>query len=292
MTIYPPRSWPAVLSLIALMVLVLGVDAALVAALVRSPVDVRSFVISLVIAASLALLAALGYWLWGIATLHYTLDRNALVIYWAGSQSIIPLPSVIAIAPAHEAGIAPRVEGLRWLGYQIGHTHLPEIGKTLVFASRPFAEQVIIKTTSDAYALSPGDPNAFIEEVGARLRLGPTDYVVAETRPNPWLGLGLWRDRLAYVLIGIAAVGVLALFAWVSLSYAGLPESLFFGVSGLPLPRASALFLPTIGLIALLGNLTFAFWVYRRQPAAAYLALGGTVAVQVVMWIAALRGLL
>ena len=291
MTISPPRAWPAILSLIALLLLVLGVDVVLLVALVRSPVDARSLIIGLVVAASLPLLAALGYWLWGILTLRYSLDRNALVVYWAGSQHIIPLPSVIATAPAREAGVTPRVEGLRWLGYQIGQCDLPGIGKTLVFASRPFAEQVIVKTTTDAYALSPGDPDAFIDEMGARLRLGPTDYVAAEMRPNPWLGLGLWRDRLAYTLAGIAALSVIILFAWVSLRYAGLPESLFFGVSGLPLPRVSALFLPTIGLITLLGNAAFAVWVCRRQPAAAYLVLGGALAVQVVVWIAALRGL-
>ncbi len=291
MTIYPPRSWPAILSLIALMLLVLGIDAALLFALLRSPVDARSVVIGLVLAASLPLLAALGYWLWGILTLRYSLDRNALVVYWAGSQHIVPLPGVIAAATAREAGVAPRVEGLRWLGYQIGQADFPDIGRTRVFASRPLAEQVIVKTTTDAYALSPGDPDAFISELGARLRLGPTDYVVAETRPNPWLGLGLWRDRLAYTLVGVAAVSAIILFAWVSLRYGGLPEALFFGVSGLPLPRVSALFLPTIGLLALLGNVAFAVWVYRRQPAAAYLVLGGALAVQIVVWIATLRGL-
>lgn len=291
MTIYPPRRWAAILSLVLLSVLTLAIDVALIWTLTHTPVDARSFIMALIVGVSLPILAALGYWLWGMLTLHYTLDRNVLTITWAGSRYIAPLPSVIAAAPAREAGVAPRVEGLRWLGYQIGQTDLADIGKTLVFASRPFDEQVIVKTTTAAYALSPGDPDQFIEELGARLPLGPTDYVAAETRLNPWLSLGLWRDRLAYSLVGVAALSVVALFAWVSLRYAGLPEQLYFGVSGLPLPRASALFLPTVGLIALLGNIAFAVGAYRRQQAAAYLALGGAVLVQAVVWIAALRGL-
>ena len=288
----PPRSLVSLLLLAGLLVALLAVDIVLAWTLTRSEVGLRALALALVIALSLPVLAVLAYWLWGALTLRYTLDRNALTVHWAGATHVIPLPIVQRLVPGTELPTAPRVQGLRLPGYTVGQAELPDLGRTLFFSTRPLAEQVFVVTPLQTYALSPDDPAAFLAEVATRQRLGPTEYVAQTVRLAPWLGLPIWRDRVAHLLLGVAALACVALYAWVVARYPDLPASLpLRGPTLPPLARLAALLLPTIGLGALVGNGLLAALVHARERGAALLLLGGAVAVQALLWVAAWRGL-
>lgn len=289
MIYHPPRAWPAVLALVALMVALLVADAAMAVSLVRIGIEMRSLILGLLIAASLPLLLTLAYWLWGMLSLRYRVDRNALVIEWAGNRHIVPTPAIRQVYFGQDVPGIPRVVGFRWLGYAVGQGDVAGVGPTVFFSSLPIEGQIILQTARRAYAISPGDRIHFLDELTARARLGPTEPVAEAAELNPWLALGIWRDTLAHRLFAAAVVTLIALFGWVVLRYPSLPSELTLG--GAALPPAAALILPTIGLIALLGNAIFAVMAYRRQRPAAYLVLGGAVLVQMAVWFAALRAL-
>ncbi len=288
----PPRSPIGLIALAALMIVLVAVDIVLAVTLLRSDINLRAFSLGLLIALSLPILALLAYWLWGALTLRYTLDRNSLDIHWVGTEHVVPMAQIRALIPGSEILVPPVVRGLRWPGYTIGEADVSTIGRTLFFATRPLAEQVIVVTPNLAYAISPGDPALFIDEVTARQRLGPTDYVPQTVRVAPWLARPIWRDRLSALLFGLGALACLALFAWVAYLYPTLPDALFLRGIGQPSsPQRVALVLPTIGLLALLGNTVLAALFHTRERVAAYLLLGGALGTQMMLWVAALRGL-
>jgi uncharacterized membrane protein len=76
----------------------------------------------------------------------------------------------------------------------------------------------------------------------------------------------------------------------VSLSYPHLPPTLplHYDVLGLPDrsgPATQVFLLPFIGLLALIANTLLGGLFYRREKVAAYLLWGGTIVVQVLLWI-------
>lgn len=283
----------AIVSLAALIIALMVVDVALAVTLLRGEVNLQSFALGVLIVVSLPIMVLLGYWLWGALRLRYTIDRNAVIIYWAGARHIIPTPRIQRVLDGGSLGPDPQVRGLHWPGYVIGQGLLPNIGRTLFFATRPLAEQVVIVTPDMAYALSPHDPDNFRHELAARLRLGPTDYLPQTVRMSAFLALPLWRDRVMYILLGLATLGCAALYAWICAIYSSLPAQLpLRGVNQPPQPQSTALLLPTIGLLGLVGNAVLAALVHGRERFAAYLLLGGVLLMQILLWIALLRGLL
>lgn len=280
------RATPIALAALALAVIV--VDILLVVTLARTPIGPLTVGLGLLLLLSAPVLLVLGYWLWGLLSLRYALDRNSLAITFAGSTHIIPTPRITTVIPGGELQ-AMTVQGLRWPGLTIGQAEAPGVGRTLVFATRPQAEQVVVVTPDGSYAISPRNPAQFIEEVKTRQRLGPTEYLAQTVRTTPLLALAVWRDRLALGLVGVAGVMCLALFAWVALRYQALPAELV--LRGALLPRGAALVLPLIGGAALAVNSVMAALVHERERPAALIALGGAVAAQAFLWVAALRAL-
>ncbi|MCI0398583.1 MAG: DUF1648 domain-containing protein [Chloroflexi bacterium] len=107
-----------------------------------------------------------------------------------------------------------------------------------------------------------------------------------------------WRDRWSQLLLGLAALLDLALFAYLAAVYGRLPEEvpLHFNRAGLPDRTGvpSGLFvLPLAGLLAWLANGSVGLFFYqaRRERPVAYILWGATVAIELAAWLA-LVGLL
>ncbi len=280
------------LSLLVAILALLAIDAALVLSIARLGVSLPAFLAALVFLVSLPALGLLAYWLWGALSLRYAMDRNAVTIRWAATTHVIPIPNIAAVEGGEEFYVE-RVRGYHWPGLLVGLGQIDGLGSAIICATRPLPEQLILVTHRGDYAISPADRAAFIEELGTRQRLGPTEVVAEATWQPRWMRLPIWRDRLAYGLFGAAAGLLLLLWAWVCLVYSGLPATLAIrGVDLAPLARMVAVWLPLAGVLALLVNSLLALLVHRRERFAAYLSLAGAVAVQVFIWIALLRAVL
>ncbi len=240
-----------------------------------------------------ALAGLFAYWTMALASLRYTVDRNGLVIAWAGIRQIIPLQAIERLVPGTSLEV-PKVHGISWFGYHVGSAEIRRIGSVLFYSTHQAPEQVLYVMTSERnYAISVLDPAAFAREIQVRQDLGPTAEVSHHVeRTLPTLQ-GFWRDRRALLLLtaGAALCGANAILLGVR--YGSLPEVLpFVFPPGDPqpladaalrtrlvdVPRAAAL---VFGLDVVLA-LLFALW----DRVASYTVLMAGVAVQVALLVA------
>lgn len=248
---------------------------------------------ALLVAAPLT--ARLAYWVWGLISLRYVLGRDGLVIHWAASQQIIPMAAITHVL-AGRAYDSP-LTGLRWPGHEVGRSSLrDDMGVSrdaLVYATTPPEDQLVVLTASLAYAISPADPQAFVDDFRLRHRLGPTVAWEQHTARAPIARLSLLADRMALGLLAIAAVLNVLAFLWLTWHYPALPEQIalryrFDPTMGLPTanplsPIASAWNLPLIGLAVLVANGALAAVGHARARFAALLLGTGALLVQLAV---------
>ncbi len=103
----------------------------------------------------------------------------------------------------------------------------------------------------------------------------------------------LARDRTLLILVALALVVNLALFAYLAIRFDALPDllPLHFDVLGQPdrIEAKTSIFgLPIIGLIVFFLNSAFGALAHRPQRAAALLLTASGLLVQILMWIATL----
>ncbi|MGC8838098.1 MAG: PH domain-containing protein [Anaerolineae bacterium] len=210
---HPLRSWRTVRPVLGLALgLFLG-EGGLGLWLARQEVSLRAFAGGLAGFLGLLALGAGLWWLWGYWSLRYHLDRNALTICWAGLRETIPLPDLLAVEQGGEEVLAPRFPlPLRTAGYWIGPARTVQGERLRVFATRPPAEQVVLRTRMGTWAISPRDPEAFLKRLEAERRLGPTRRLHPGREWQGLWGWPLWRDRWAWVLGGIGVLGAVAFF--------------------------------------------------------------------------------
>lgn len=261
----------------------------LLAWLTSRPVSGLSFVLALLILVAIPLLGYVGFRTLSSLFMEYWVDRDGVTVVWGPMREIIPIGSIERI---QRGGF----EGLRGRWWEWPNPYLTEgaaggLGPIHSLATRPAAEQVVLVTSQAAYALSPRAPDEFITALQARHKLGPARLLKPERHwPSPWQW-GIWRDRLALALLGLAALVNLLLFGYLCFRYPQLPANLplHFDAQGQPDrygSPASLFVLPLIGLGALVINGLWGVALYQRHRTGAYLLWGGALVVQFLVAVA------
>jgi hypothetical protein len=292
----PKFSVGGVLGLLAI-VLILAVDAWLATTLVEhsirpQEINLLSFLIGLLILASLPVLVVVAYETLSWFSLRYHLDRNGIAIRWTGAEQIIPLGDVKAIVPGAQFGATlVRRRGIHWPGHERGDGLVPGVGRTRFLSTRPAVEQLLLITPGQAFAISPEDPDGFLKGFEARLAMGPNRLLERELRYASWRRLSLWTDRTARILLGAALAINLGLFAYLAARFPRLDLQLPLHFSSLGQadrigPKVELFSLPIIGLIILGTNLLLGLLLYRRERAGSYLLWGAAAAAQTLFWLA------
>ncbi len=274
---------------VMLMLLNIIVVGAFVLIINQRGVSLVSFLLSLSTLALLFLLALLGYWLYGLLWSSFHLDRNALIIRWGATAQVVPMTSITGVLSGQDVKSITYFRGARWPGLRMGYGEIEEIGPTLFFSTGSLQRQVILTTETLAYALSPDDPENFIEVTRQRLGMGPTQSVEQASRQPDFLAWSFWGDRLGLSLLLGALALLLLLFGYISARYGSLAElqPLHFDAAGLPDrwgTRDQVFTLPFIGLLALIANGGLGFLLYERERVASYLLWCGAVGVQLLVW--------
>jgi hypothetical protein len=278
-------------------VLILAVDAWLVRTLVvRSirpqEINLLSFLLGLVVLASLPALAVAAYQTVSWFSLRYHVDRNGIAIRWAGTEQIIPLDDVKRIVPRKLLGeTLVRRRGIHWPGHEWGEGLVPGVGRTRFLSTRPAAEQLLLITPGQAFAISPQDTNRFLQGFEARRVMGPNRLLERELRHPPWRQLSLWTDQTAWALLGVALAVNLGLFGYLAARFPGLDLQLPLHFNNLGQAdrigtKVELFDLPIIGLIILGTNLALGLLLYRRERAGSYLLWGAAAAAQALFWLA------
>ncbi len=277
--------------------LVLALDVLLVRTLIvhsvrPQQINLLSFLIGLVVIASLPVLVVAAYETLSWFSLRYHLDRNGIVIRWAGIEQIIPLHDVQRILPGGQlTETMVKRHGIHWPGHERGEGDVPGIGHTRLLSTQPSAGQLLIITPGEAFAISPRDPDGFTRGFEARRAMGPNRLLERELRLAPWRRLSLWTDQTAWVLLGVALAVNVALFGYLAVRFPGLDHQLPLHFNNLGQPdrigtKAELFALPIIGLIILGTNLALGLLLYRRERAGSYLLWGAAAAAQALFWLA------
>jgi hypothetical protein len=276
---------------------ILGLDALLLRWLINNSVRPQeisflSYLVGLFVLLSLPLLLVLAYEVTSCLTLRYHLNRNGVVVRWAGSEQIIPIRDIQQIVLGRELkNPTVRRRGLRWPGHERGEGMVPGIGRTRFLATQPLEGQLLLVTPGLAFAISPQDPAGFLTAYAARQELGPNRLLERELRRMQWFAWPIWKDETAWMLLGAALAVNLALFGYLSARFPGLDYllPLHFNNVGQAdrIGTKMELFaLPIIGLIILGTNLVLGLALYRRERAGSYLLWGAATAAQALFWLA------
>lgn len=274
--VFQPRRFLGVLVGIALILSLLALDALLLFYLRQNQVSLVFFILVLVVVLSLPLLVLLGYLVYALINLRYQLHRDALTIVWGATRWIIPMGSIEKVVHGQDVGKEIRVRGVNWPGYLIGHGQAEGIGRILFYATEPLAKQLLVITPTLVYAISPANPDGFLDAFEIRKHMGPLRLVSDKHLEPGFLSWSVWRDRLAHVLLALGLAANLILFAYLCWRY--------------PTLGRAEIFEPTIiGLGILILNSSLGILIHHKQRVGAYLLWGGAVVVQLLSWLVAIN---
>jgi hypothetical protein len=280
--------WYGLLAMFALV----GLDMILVRIILSRPVDGLSFLMGLWVLGSVLIFFYLGYRTIGVFTMEYWIDRDAITLVWGPTRQVVPIGQIERVLVGTTARPANRARPWHWPCPHRRRVFTGELGVVNAYATRPLAEQVILKTPGESYGLAPADARGLVAALQTRYALGVARPLQPTLQRPPLWTWPLWRDRAALALIGAGLLGVLLMFGALCFRYPILSSDLplHFDVAGLPdriEPKSGLFVLPLIGLIAWGFNLIAGVWLYRRvQQGAAYLLWGGAVVVQIIAGLA------
>jgi hypothetical protein len=242
--------------------------------------------------AALLLIGLLAYRVASAFTLGYELDRNGLYITWLGNRAVVPLEQIQSV----DVGVPVRWTPwslLQGIGYYWGRVRSAD-GKLLhLFATKRPQRCLIIQTPDAAYAISPADPEAFVQDLEQRRHLGATKPLAFAVEPSRMFQYAFWNDSTVRTLILVALALQLLMLALLAARYPELGSTvqMRFDATGQvvePRPRHHLLFLPLAAFGLTLSNVVLGLLFYRRQHFGAQLLQGASVIVQLLSAIATL----
>jgi hypothetical protein len=259
----------------------------------QASISIVSFGYGLAILVTAVVVGVLAYWTYGYFSLYYILDRDALRIYWAGYETIVPLSEIRNVrtgAASLGRVSAPR---LRWPGYQIGRGHVENVGRIFFYATQPIENQIWVMTNGIAYAISPEDPEGLRQALELRRSLGVIHPVAPAVVRGRVLGLSFWADYLAQGLWGVGLLLNILLFGYLCAIYPTLPPILPFhfdaaGEIDRLGPAILVFAIPAIGALGLLVNGVVGVAIHSGQRLGTVMLWAGTVLIQSYLWMAAL----
>ncbi len=283
--------WYGPLIILGLIVL----DVLFVRIVTARPVDGLSFLLALIVLASLLAIFYLYYRSRGAFNLEYWVDRNGITLVWGPTRQIVPMGEIQRVVPSPKVAPKEGASPWHWPCPHRRRMRTEMFGIVNAYGTVPLGEQIILVTSGENYSISPSDTQGFLNALQERFALGVNRPVEPELRRPPIWTWPLWRDRGALFLIGTGLLGVLVMFGALCFRYPGLSADLplHFDVTGLPdriSPKSELFILPLMGLAVWFFNTGAGIWLYRRvQRGAAYLLWFGALAVQGIAGLALLN---
>jgi hypothetical protein len=225
-------------------------------------------------------------------TLAYGVDRNGFYIFWLGNRAVVPLTQIESV----ESGVSmPENVGslARSIGYYHGSARLPEGQLVQRFSTVPMAQALILHTPGESFAISPENPEAFVQELEQRRRIGAIQQLSTGVEVGRMFFYAFWEDQVVRAAL-LAAVGLsLLLVGWLAAIYPSLPAMIDLradaaGVASSLRPRHQVLFLPLAAVAILLINTGFGLSLYSRTPVGARLLQVASALAQILFAVAIL----
>jgi hypothetical protein len=290
---WKPRRFLGIGIGIGVIVVLVLVDGLILRALTSLPISFTSFVMALMLALSVLLVALIGYLVYGLLTLKYTMGRDGVFLLWSRREETIPLAAIEAVVRLAEEGNGISRPRFCLPGHCIGRGRDDRGREVLFYSTGRRADELLITTALHSYVISPDNPTGFLSAVRARRQLGPTRSLEQARRAGGLADLPIWRDWTALGLAAVAIVANACLFGYISFRYPSLPEIVpLLSESGQVrlLGAKEELFeLPVLGLVVLLGNTVLGFALHRWERPVTYALAAVALLVQIIAWWAAIN---
>jgi hypothetical protein len=285
----PPTRLGLIFGLGVILALLL-LDIGLVVLALMAPITPLTVIRALLIAFNLVMMGLILYSLLALNSASYRLEPSALSIHWGPVVRVIPLSQVEGVLRGMDLGEVTQFRGLHWPGFWTGRGRMEKVGAVEFFSTGPLERQLVIKTAAGGYAISPQNPDRFVDRLASELGAGTGEEIEplqGGPRVQRW---GLLSDRLAHWLIAAGGLLNLAIVVLLTARLGSLPYRVpfRFGPSGDVLlvgsPR-QLLVVAGVGtaLWAVDGALGVALYERRGERMAAYLLWGGALVLQVLL---------
>lgn len=299
MSTWKPPLWPGVHIGVAGLCVLLATEGYILWNFFGRGYDLGSFLLALAALLALALLVAVGYLLYALMKLGYSLDDGALTITWGLVRHVLPLSTIDDVSTTYAPKQGAYILAMPWHGYYVGRGTGSESGNVLFFATSRSPEQTAFIFTPEAiYAISPRDRDTFVETLRRKI-LDRGTYEKGESARTATLGpkvlfLPFWQDRVCQALLLTALLGNLAIFAHVSFRFPFLPPVLplhynLLGEIDFLGTRWEAFKIPGIGSAVLLANFAIVLLLHSKERLASMLLLVTATLVQVVLLVATVK---
>ena len=290
---HKPPSRLGLLFGIAMILALVLLDIGLVIATLSSPIDLLTVGRVLLLILTLPTMGVFLYGLVGLQGARYTVDRNAIIIHWGAVSEVIPLPNVEEILQGTDLGHVARFRGLRWPGYWVGRGRIDSVGAVQFYCTTAVDHQLVIKTRANSFAISPKDPDKFMDLFATQRGMGISEELGQTLIQPQILHRGFFSDRTAGLLLALGGILNLLLYAILAAQYSRLPYTLplHFDRTGVPdrVCAPSQLFtLIALGTVAWLVDGVLGIVIYRRfgERVAACLLWGAAAGLQILLWFA------
>ncbi len=255
------------------------------------PVNLALYGELITLVALLLISGLLAYRVASRLTLAYEMDRNGLYILWLGNRVVVPLAQVETVDSGAAVAYPPWVL-LQGIGYYRSEGQISTSKRLHVFATRSPRSCLLIHTASDAYAISPVDPDSFVQDLEQRRRLGAVKTMNAAIERGGVFSYAFWGDRVIRWALFLAFALNLILLGFLAARYPALSATveMGFNAAGQTVdlrPRHQVLFLPLAALMLCLLNMGLGLMLYQQEQTGARLLQFGSVLVQVLFAVAA-----
>ncbi len=194
--------------------------------------------------------------------------REGIRLRWGLRVEEIPMDHVLWIHPASDLTSPLPLPWLRLPGSLLGKRQVPG-GGIVEFLAGGTRNLVFIATQSGGFAVSPSNPERFIETYQRITELGSLSPVAPRSVYPSFLLYRLWADWPArFLLLGDFLLS-LALLAWVSLSIPAQNQVHFsFYPNGSPgelVPSGQLILIPILNFFFLMIDLLAGLFFFRRD---------------------------
>jgi len=214
----------------------------------------------------------------------YTMERDSIRLQWGLRVEVIPTNTILWVRRDTELAEPIRYPWIRWPGAVLGLRRLSR-EMPIEFMASTTRDLILIATYEKVFAISPGDPEKFLNSYQRLTELGSLLSPQPESVSPATLIVGVWKNPASRNLILLGVFLGFVLIAWVARVAPTRPVlSLGFLPSGeprAPIPGVRLVLLPILNTIGLVVNLFAGLVLFRRNKhrPLAYLLWGNSVLV-------------
>lgn len=256
----------------------------------KAPITPLTVIRALLIVFSVVVMGVVLSSLLALNSARYRMDRSTIAIRWGPILRVIPLFQVEGVLRGRDLGAVTQFRGLHWPGFWAGRGQMESVGTVEFFSTEPLQGQLVLKTADGGYAISPRNPDRFIDRLAMELKAAASGEIKPPAVSPIVSQWALLSDRPAHRLIAGGGLLNLAIMVLLTARVNALPYRVPFRFD----PNGEVLLVGSPHQLLVVAGVGTALWaingalgtiLYERlgERMAAYLLWGGAVILQMLL---------